>query len=188
MRLPVGTRSLLYGSHQVVLHPIFVAVAWRRLYGRWPRDPRIWVAIVVHDWGYWGCPDMDGRQGEAHPLRGANLLGRLFDRHEPRIVWDGRWWRFAAGHSRTFAARLGIPTSPLMQADKLGTALYPRAIYALLCWLSGEWVEYRDRWVAAGTYPGRADDGAWAYCGHIQANWQRFRDPAAVAGRAYGGE
>ena len=43
----IGTKSLLYGAHQFALHPFFVALAWRRLYGRWPRDPRIWLAFLV---------------------------------------------------------------------------------------------------------------------------------------------
>lgn len=185
--MQIGTRSLLFGAHQFALHPLFVALAWRTLYGRFPRDPRIWVAFLVHDWGYWSCGDMDGREGAAHPLRGANLMGRWFDRRV-HVVWLGAWWRFAAGHSRTCAATLGIPTSPLMAADKLATVLMPRWLYCALCRLSGEWVEYRDRWVAAGTYPGRPDDGVWAWSGHLRANWSRFRAPGATAGRAYGGE
>ena len=38
--MKVGTRSLLFGSHQFMLHPLFVAIAWRRLYGRWPHGWR----------------------------------------------------------------------------------------------------------------------------------------------------
>ena len=186
--MKIGTRSLLFGAHQFALHPLFVALAWRRLYGAWPREIPVWVAFAVHDLGYWGLDDLDGPEGERHPLRGANIMGRLFDRRETDICWQGRWWRFAAGHSRTLAARFDLPTSDLMAADKLATVLYPRWLYALLCWLSGEYIEYRDRWGAAGTYPGQPDDGAWAYCGHLQANWRRFRVKGAAAGRAYGGE
>jgi hypothetical protein len=94
LKIPIGTRSLLFGAHQVFLHPLFVALAWRRLYGSWPRRLPIWVAFVIHDWGYWGLPNLDGREGSAHPLRGANLLGRLFDRRV-HVVWAGEWWRFA---------------------------------------------------------------------------------------------
>lgn len=184
-RLPIGTRSLLYGAHQFILHPIFVAVAWRRLYGEWPRKLPTWFAFVCHDWGYWGCDELDGDAGERHPAYGAWLMWRLFDSGD--LTRDS-WWRFAAGHSRSFAALVGIPPSPLMAADKLATVLYPRCLYALLCWLSGEYIEYRDRWVAAGTYPGKPTDNAWVYCGHLQANWERFRTPGAVAGKAYGGE
>lgn len=191
-RLPIGTRSLLWGAHQVALHPLFVALAWRRLYGGWPRRWPEWVAIVCHDWGYWGLDWMDGPVGELHPMGGARLVARLVagrDQDDYR-----RWYEFTASHSRTYARILGVAPSPLMQADKLGTHLYPRWLYALLVWLSGEYLEYRDRWVATiddhgrSRYPGSPDDGPWAYAGHLQANWARFRDPAAVAGQAYGGE
>ena len=45
--MKLGTKSLLFGCHQFVLHPLFVLVAWWRLYGRpsW----RMVVAIIVHD-------------------------------------------------------------------------------------------------------------------------------------------
>ena len=45
--LRVGTKSVLWGAHQFLLHPLFVAWAWWRLYGV-PWDPRLWVAFVVH--------------------------------------------------------------------------------------------------------------------------------------------
>jgi hypothetical protein len=189
-RLPIGTRSLLWGAHQVALHPLFVALAWRRLYGRWPSRWPEWVAIVVHDLGYWGLGDMDGEEGERHPAFGTAYMAYHFDRG---LVMDldwplGHWAWFAGGHSRSYAARLGMPTSPLMAADKLATVLMPLWLYAGLCWLSGEWLEYRARWVAAGTYPGRPDDGVLTWARHLQANWRRFERADAVAGKAYGGE
>lgn len=184
--MKVGTKSLLFGSHQFILHPLFVAIAWRRLYGRWPDDWRVWLAIICHDWGYWGLPDMDGPLGELHPQGGARLVARIASRGDRRVYH--RWYMFTACHSRSYARRLNMPTSPLMRADKLATARYPRPLYVALCWLSGEWVEYRDRWVAAGTYPGKPDDGAWAYAGRLQASWSRFHKLDAHEGRAYGGE
>lgn len=183
MRLSVGTKSLLWGGHQFILHPIFVALAWRKLYGAWPRSLGVWLAFVVHDWGYWGLSDMDGEEGEQHPFRGAALVSRFFD-----VPFEGTWFRFTAGHSRSYAKRLEMPTSMLMRADKLATAMMPNWLYVSLLWLSGEWVEYRDLWVAAGTYPGQPDDGLLAWSRHLQANWARFKSKDAVAGRAYGGE
>lgn len=191
--MKVGTRSILFGGHQFILHPIFVALAWRRLYGKWPRKFPIWVAIVIHDLGYWGKPNLDGPEGEMHPLWAAEVMHRHFDYQGPRFDETFRtdideWGHFAAGHSRSCAARLNISTSPLMNADKLATAMMPQWLYVALLWLSGEWIEYRDRWVAAGTYPGKPDDGIWAWSSHLQANWARFKDVDAVAGRAFGGE
>jgi hypothetical protein len=181
--MKVGTRSLLFGSHQFLLHPIFVALAWRRLYKSWPHRFPTWVAFVVHDWGYWGLRDMDGADGVMHPRGGARIMHRLFDR-------DGsiHWYQFTATHSRSYAQQIGAPCSSLMRADKLATAMMPNWLYVALCWLSGEWKEYHWRWMDAGTYPGSGDDGVWEWSRHLQANWARFRDVDAVAGRAFGGE
>lgn len=44
--MKIGTRSLLYGAHQFMLHPLFLALAWRKLYGA-PLDPRLWVALAL---------------------------------------------------------------------------------------------------------------------------------------------
>ncbi len=75
----IGTKSVLFGAHCFVIHPLFVALAWWRLYG-FPFDPRLWVAFFVHDLGYLGKTDMDGEEGEEHPWLGAAIMGRLFDR------------------------------------------------------------------------------------------------------------
>jgi hypothetical protein len=129
---------------------------------------------------------MDGAVGETHPMGGARLVARIAAGRDQRAYRF--WYEFTAGHSRSYARRIGIPTSPLMRADKLATALYPRPLYAALCWLSGEWREYLQRWQEAGTYPGRPDDSVWAWAGHLQANWSRFKDINAHKGKAYGGE
>ena len=81
--LPVGSRSLLFGVHQFIWHPITVAVAWRKIYGKWPTFLES-LCILVHDWGYWGCPDMDGAQGKMHPVLGSRLAA----------TWVARYFRF----------------------------------------------------------------------------------------------
>ena len=86
--MKIGTRSVLFGAHQFLLHPLFVAVAWWRLYG-FPWDPRLWVAFFVHDLGYLGKPNMDGPEGEEHPRLGAVIMGWLFDR--AKYVYEERW-------------------------------------------------------------------------------------------------
>ena len=63
--MKVGTKSVLFGAHQFLIHPPFVALAWWKLYG-FPFDPRLWVAFYVHDIGYLGKPNMDGSEGESH--------------------------------------------------------------------------------------------------------------------------
>lgn len=77
--MKVGTKSVLFGAHCFFIHPLFVAAAWTKLYG-FPTDPRLWVAFYVHDLGYWGKPNMDGPEGEAHVELGASIMHRLFDR------------------------------------------------------------------------------------------------------------
>lgn len=162
--MKMGTRSLLFGAHQVVLHPIFVALAWRKLYGKWPRSLGVWFAFVVHDWGYWGLGDMDGDEGKRHPMRGAALVSRFFD-----VPFSPTWFRFTAGHSRSYANLLEIPTSMLMPADKLATALMPFWLYVALVGLSGEWREYLALHIAHG-YSGERTLIAWAR--HLRGDWQ----------------
>lgn len=139
--MKVGTRSLLFGVHQVALHPFFVALAWRRLYGSWPWGWRVWLLILVHDWGYWGCETMDGPDGKLHPWWAAEFAHRFLDRR-PRNRSLGRWGRFALFHSRSMARRYGQPVSPLCAPDKLGAVLMPRWLYLFLARLSGELAEY----------------------------------------------
>jgi hypothetical protein len=163
--MKIGTKSLLFGVHQFAIHPWFVALAWRRLYG-FPWDPRLWVSFFVHDLGYWGKPNMDGPEGETHPFTGAAVMGALFDhldRYGHRLplqpwftqftggvcdlIW-GRcpqgqtWYCFTLYHSRYLAKRYGVGYSPLCVADKLGTALPPQWLYLLQANLTGEIWEY----------------------------------------------
>lgn len=48
--MTVGTKSVLFGVHQFVIHPILLFVAWWKLYG-FPWDPRLWFAFLLHDIG-----------------------------------------------------------------------------------------------------------------------------------------
>lgn len=48
MAIPVGTKSLLYGVYQFALHPFFVALAWRQIYGRWPRSAAVWGLFALY--------------------------------------------------------------------------------------------------------------------------------------------
>ena len=76
--MKTGTKSVLFGAHQIFLHPVFVTIAWIKLYG-FPWDIRVWIAFFVHDLGYWGKPNMDGQEGERHPETGAKIMHWLFD-------------------------------------------------------------------------------------------------------------
>jgi len=60
--MKLGTRSVLFGAHQFFVHPFFVFIAWWKLFG-FPYDPRLWLAFILHDMGYVGLPNMDGKEG-----------------------------------------------------------------------------------------------------------------------------
>ncbi len=158
----VGTKSILFGAHQLLIHPIIVARAWWILYG-FPWDPRLWVAFIVHDLGYLGKPNMDGEEGEAHVFLGAKIMGwlfdmnyyrrhdwiplifdRLFGRLEPYIGANSTWYCFSFYHSRFMAKRYGIPPSRLCFADKLAQTLDPWWFYVPRARALGEIKEYRD--------------------------------------------
>ncbi len=106
-----GTKSILFGAHQFILHPLLVAAAWWKLYG-FPGDPRLWIAFVVHDLGYWGTPNMDGPEGKRHVELGAGFMRRWVDRFK-----GSRWHDFCLYHSRSYAKRDGTPCSRLCVAD-----------------------------------------------------------------------
>jgi hypothetical protein len=150
MGLSVGTKSLLFGAHQFVLHPLAVYICWVRLYHRLPT----WwetICILVHDWGYWGCLNMDGERGTNHPGYGARVAYSA-------VLWIGCRFRvgpmlrtelalkaanLCSGHSRHYARQERIPVSKLCRADKWGAVLWPWWIYLPMTWASGELEEYR---------------------------------------------
>jgi hypothetical protein len=165
----VGTKSILFGVHQFILHPIFVAIAWHKLYGKYPEYcyrswsldlPKYWFSLlfcfIVHDLGYWGSPEMDGPNGgDMHPRLGAELAHAVLDKvlyYEPngphaiigddRAIKDTTWYYFCMCHSRFLSKQLCRQPSKLCMADKLAMCYYPNWLYLLLARLSGELTEY----------------------------------------------
>lgn len=159
--LPVGTRSLLWGVHQFIWHPLTVYWAWRELYGR-PTWRQV-VCIIVHDWGYWGKPNMDGEEGEEHPRLGAAIATRLF---------GPEYGDFVLLHSRHFAKKYGREPSRLCWADKLSHLYEPPWWYLFRARLSGELREYRRRAAAGGFIPLDTSDAEWF--AWIQDRFQRL--------------
>jgi hypothetical protein len=149
--MKVGTKSLLFGVHQVFIHPVYVFIAWWKLFG-FPRDPRLWVAFIVHDWGYWGKSNMDGKdEGETHPELGAKIMHRSFDKKcEKGLKYISRgnecyiWYNFTLYHSRFYAKNDVHPISRLCIADKYVFCLENKWFYILRAKLSGELYEYMD--------------------------------------------
>jgi hypothetical protein len=137
----VGTRSVLFGVHQFLFHPITVWLAWFELYG----FPNFWetAAIVLHDIGYIGKRAMDDNEGELHPAVGAQLILKL------RYFFGGTPQQanelavLVAFHSRYLAARYNQRPTKLCWADKLCLKYDPMWFYLLRASLSGEIKEYR---------------------------------------------
>lgn len=157
--MKIGTKSLLFGGHQFILHPIHVFIAWWIVYG-FPKDPRLWIAFIVHDWGYWGKPNIDGKEGETHPELGAKIMHRLFDKKIGKLtmctvdesnsvivnskspIYSSDWYNFTRFHSRSYATLHGANISKLCIADKLAFCVPPKKLYLLLVTLTGEIKEY----------------------------------------------
>lgn len=151
--MKIGTKSILFGAHTFWLHPWFVAFGWIKLYGFrqvtcpsshvitsiW--DWKLWLCFFVHDLGYWESPNMDGQEGEQHPLLGAKILWSVVSWKNHRFFW----YDFVRYHSR-FLAKLNhrVP-SLLCHADKAAIWLTPTWLYVPLARLSGEIKEYRSR-------------------------------------------
>ncbi len=136
--MKVGTKSLLFGVHQFVLHPLLVLIAWRIIFHRFPKFYEL-CAIITHDWGYWGSPNMDGPEGERHPEYSASFW----------FMWENEFCdkvsKEILGHSRFYASKNGNKISNLFRADKFSGALYPKWLYLLLGNFSGEIKEYMVR-------------------------------------------
>lgn len=131
--MTLGTKTLLFGVHQIFIHTIMVTWAWRRLYKSWP-NWREFVCICIHDIGYWGKPSLKDADGDKHPEFGAKLAGWMF----------GPGWRdFCLGHSSFYVHRNGIEASKLMAADKYWHCMIPLWFYKILAVPTGEFAHYR---------------------------------------------
>jgi hypothetical protein len=150
--MTTGTKSLLFGVHQFIWHPVTVLLAWVKLYG-WPTWKQL-VCIIVHDWGYWGSPNMDDERGEQHPRTGAMIALRLFG-------YDLKYYDLVLNHSRHLARTLGHEPSPLCWADKRSIMYDPPWFYLLRARLSGEIKEYRVLAAQANFVPETATDQQW---------------------------
>lgn len=135
--MKLGTKSLLFGAHQLVLHPIFVLWGWIKLYGWGTITPRILLAIIIHDWWYWGEESMDGG-GKYHPIEAAlwvsDHLGTKWDDIADEILL----------HSRHLSKELKVQPSRLCWADKLSLKLMGGWLWAILAHLSKEGYEYME--------------------------------------------
>lgn len=159
----VGTKSILFGVHQFIIHPVSVFLAWHELYG-WPNWKET-VCIFIHDWGYWGCHDMDGEEGKRHPEWAAGWAARHLGIH---------WYHVCLYHSRYYAKLLRSEPSQLCWADKLSCKYDPWWLYLPRAILSGEIKEYRQHASEFGAVPLSAS----------HRDWYRWAQPRMI-GKAY---
>lgn len=143
-----GSKTLLFGTHNFIIHPIFVFIAWIIRYRSLP-DLSEFIAICLHDVGLWGLPNLDGEEGEMHPQRIGNWLRCISMKFSDGTVIATRWQnifekaaQIVYGHSRFYAMKYDLKLSKLFQADKLAVGLYPSWLYIFLGTLSGEIDEY----------------------------------------------
>lgn len=116
----IGSKSLLYGCHQFLIHPLIVAFCYWKLYG-FPWNPQLWLCFFLHDVGYLGCVDMDGKYGRYHPGAGMKILKGLGLYHAAY---------FCVLHSRFIAEKLHSNVSRLGIADKLAVVYTPVWMYS----------------------------------------------------------
>jgi len=167
----IGTRSLLFGAHQFLWHPLTVALAYRRLFRRWP-DAVGCLCILLHDAGYWGCPNIDGKEGKLHPLRGAQLAGKIVYRLR-RLFCGRQESRLSSAllaseaaercllHSGSLAQEAGMAPSDICWADKYVVCLEPEWFYLFRTWLSGESKEFVQNAVSSGHLPAGTTNIEW---------------------------
>lgn len=147
----VGTKSLLFGVHQFLIHPVCVIRAWIALYRQWPSWKEI-ICIFVHDWGYLGKWTMDGADGERHPELGARIVRHLFGRE---------YFYLCLLHSRHYARARHQQPSRLCWADKLSIAFLSPWLYLWLARRSGEIEEYHRLCVDGGFLPATSTQEEW---------------------------
>jgi hypothetical protein len=163
--MKTGTKSLLFGVHQIFWHPVTVWLAWVWLNKSLPTWKEC-ICIIIHDWGYWGKEHMDDEEGEKHPEIGALIAHCLLDDKKLKVWIEGydKYGKTALTekyyiettyhdlcllHSRHYARNLKREPSRLCWADKASILFDPWWLYLPRAWLSGELFEYRD--IAANT-------------------------------------
>ena len=149
--MKTGTKSLLFGVHQFILHPLTVWIGWIWLYGKLPTWQEL-ICIVIHDWGYWGKTKMDDEEGERHPEFAAKIALYLF---------GPKYHDLCLFHSRHYARNAGQEPSLLCWADKISILCEPWWLYLPRAWASGELFEYREIAANTGFMPMSASHREW---------------------------
>ena len=112
-----GTKSLLFGCHQFVMHPLFIVLAWRKLYHRWPKPWQL-VCIFLHDIGHLGKDYLTHyEQKKMHWQLGAKIANKLFGFKGMALI---------SGHTNQSSRGNSNYHSQLFFADKYSRLISPR--------------------------------------------------------------
>lgn len=161
----VGTKSVLFGVHQFILHPVLLAIGWWKAYGTKPVEigtTQRWVETRLRDGAVYRRPV--NQVVHASLFRPAlwvaffvhdlgyvgkpNMDGPEGETHPEfgarimRSLFGEPWGDLVLLHSRYYSAKLGRPLSPLCFADKWVIVLEPAWLYIPRVWLSGELAEF----------------------------------------------
>lgn len=164
----IGTKSVLFGAHQFLIHPLFVAVAWWRLHG--------FRRVEIGSRTVWREVELNDRESLRRAFR-RTVFTSLFDPrlwiaffvHDLGYVgkpnmdgpegelhpqwgaalmhrWFGEpWFEFVYYHSRFLAKQNRQQPSVLCLADKLAGAMEPWWLYLPRVNLTGEIHEYMSK-------------------------------------------
>ena len=140
-KLTEGTKSVLFGCHNPIMHGLAVLRAWKLEYNSWPEWWQI-IGIFLHDIGVWGREYLsDDNAKIGHWELGANLtfflvffLVFILAKNLPcrRMAHKAR--DFVAGHC---PEESGYPPSLLMRADKRSWLVAPLWWMKWNYWLEG---------------------------------------------------
>lgn len=129
-----GTKSVLLGCHNPLIHGLCVLRAWRQEYGSWPCWWQI-IGIFLHDIGVWGREYLsDDTAKRGHWKLGADLTSKIV------LFWCGKSitalfaWHFVAGHCPEESR---VNPSPLMRADKRSWLVAPELWMWWNYWFEG---------------------------------------------------
>lgn len=163
--MKIGTRSVLFGAHQFLIHPMLLFVGWWQEYGFGPVEigyKTVWISTTLHDaaelrraiqvqvlaslwnprlWVAFFVHDL-GYIGKPN-MDGAE--GETHPQFGARIMgrlFGEPWGDFVLLHSRYYSKRLNRPVSPLCYADKRVIVLEPLWLYLPRVWATGELDEF----------------------------------------------
>lgn len=161
----IGTKSVLFGVHQFLLHPFMLAIGWWKAYGfrsvdigQVP-DPEAdalniffggTVILPKHEYASLFRPALWVAffVHDLGYLGKPNMDGPEGESHPElgarimRTLFGDAWGDLVLLHSRYYAKKLDRPVSPLCFADKWVIILEPAWLYLPRVWLSGELREF----------------------------------------------